>query len=192
MPLTTIEKVENYALIEIEESYEPTVQTFINAVTAYIERYTGRVFADPEEDIEATDLIYDGTNGDEIFIDDAIEVTGVNIGDDELDITDFVVYPSNRLPKTRIILPYRIFTTGNQNVTVTAKWGYGSVPADISLAATVMVAGIINGQNSQDTDNREVQSETIGRYSVTYKSGSQQATDYLNAKETLKMYKRYA
>jgi hypothetical protein len=192
MALTTIEKVEDYALIEIEESYKPTVQTFIDAVTAYIERYTGRTFAEPDEEEEPTDLVYDGSNGDEIFIDDAVEVTGVKIGDDELDTTDFVVYPSNRLPKTRIILPYRIFTSGNQNVTVTAKWGYGSIPADISFAATVMVAGIINSQNSQDTDNREVQSETIGRYSVTYKSGSSQATDYLNAKETLKMYKRYA
>ena len=192
MPLTTIEKVENYTLIEIEESYEPTVQEFIDAVTAYIERYTGRTFAEPDEEAEESDLVYDGNNGDEIFIDDAIEVTGVKIGDDELASTDYVVYPSNRLPKTRIILPYRIFTSGNQNVTVTAKWGYGSVPADISLAATVMVAGIINSQNSQDTDNREIQSETIGRYSVTYKSGSTQSTDYMNAKQTLKMYKRYA
>jgi hypothetical protein len=192
MPLTTIEKVENYALIDIGESYEPTVQEYIDAVTAFIERYTGRTFAEPDEEAEATDLIYDGTNGDEIYIDDAIEVTGVKIGDEELASNDFVVYPSNRLPKTRIILPYRIFTTGNQNVTVTAKWGYGSIPADISFAATVMVAGIINGQNSQDTDNREIQSETIGRYSVTYKSGSTQASDFVNAMKILKTYKRYA
>jgi 5-enolpyruvylshikimate-3-phosphate synthase len=75
---------------------------------------------------------------------------------------------------------------------VTAKWGFGSVPADLSFAATVMVAGIINNQNSQDTDNKEVQSETIGRYSVTYKSGSTQATDYVNAMNILKSYKRYA
>jgi len=192
MELTTIDQVKNYALIDIDSGYEPTVQLFIDAVTAYIERFTGRTFAEIDEEAEATEIVYDGTNGDEIFIDDAIEVTGVKVGDDVLSDTDFVVYPANRLPKTRIILPYRIFTTGNQNVTVTAKWGYGSIPADISFAATVMVAGIINGQNAQDIDNKEIQSETIGRYSVTYKSGSTQATDYLNAKETLRMYKRYA
>src|SRR4051812_9236949 len=106
--LTTIEKVENYALIEIEESYQPTVEEYIDAVTAYIERYTGRTFAEPDEEAEATDLVYDGTNGDEIFIDDATEITSVKIGDDELESTDYVVYPSNRLPKTRIILPYRV------------------------------------------------------------------------------------
>jgi hypothetical protein len=192
MALTTIEKIENYALLDIEESYQTTVQEFIDAVTAYIERYTGRTFAEPEEDAEATDIVYDGTDGDEIYIDDAIEVTKVKIGDYELDSSEYYVYPANRLPKTRIILPYRTFTYGNQNVTVTAIWGYGGIPADISFAATVMVAGIINNQNSQNVDNREVQSETIGRYSVTYKSGSTQASDFATAKEILKMYKRYA
>lgn len=187
--LTEIEQVESYLGTTFDEDTSDRVEVFIDAVTAYIERYTGRSFAEPSDPDVATDLVYDGTNGDEIFIDDAREVTAVKIGDDELDSTDYVVYPSNRLPKTRIILPYRIFTTGNQNVTVTAKWGYGSVPADLSFAATVMVAGIYNSQNS---DEKDVQSETIGRYSVTYKTGSSQEHDFQNVKEILRMYKRYA
>jgi len=190
MPLTTIEQVESYALITVEEFYDPTVQSFIDAVTSYIEKCTGRTFGDA--DTEASDKLYDGNNTDEMFIDDASEVTDVKIGDDVLASTDYLVYPANRSPKTRIILPYRRFIPGRQNITVTAKWGYGSVPDDISFATTVMVAGIINNQNSQDTDNKEIQSETIGRYSVTYKSGSSQAQDFLQAKEILKSYKRYA
>lgn len=187
--MTTIAKVEAYLKTDIPTAEEANIQSYIDAVTVFIERYTGRSFADPEDPDVATELIYDGNDGDEIFIDDAREITGVKIGDDVFDATDYVIYPANRLPKTRIILPYRRFTRGNQNVTVTAKWGYGSIPADLSFAATVLVAGIINTQNSND---REVQSETIGRYSVTYRTGTTQASDFANAKEILKMYKRYA
>jgi hypothetical protein len=187
--MTTIEKIEDYLLIEIDPSFEPKVQLFINAVTAYIEKYTGRTFTPVTEETEATALTYDGNNEDELFIDDAVEVTEVKIGDEVLDETEYFVYPSNSLPKTRIKLPYRYFYLGNQNITVTAKWGFGdAIPEDLSFAATVMVAGIIN---SQDTGEQEVQSETIGRYSVTYKTGSSQASDFATAKEILKMYKRY-
>lgn len=185
--MTTIEKIEDYLLIDIDPSFEPKVQQYIDAVTAYIERYTGRKFTVDEE---ASERVYSGDNSGELFIDDAVEVTAVKIGDEALETTDFYLYPSNRLPKTRIVLPYRIFRTGNQNITVTAKWGYGEdIPADLSFAATVMVAGIINYQNSDDKD---VSSETIGRYSVTYKSSSLQEHDFSNAKAILKTYKRYA
>jgi hypothetical protein len=185
--MTDIEKVQNYALITIEEAYKPTVQLFIDAVTAYIERYTGRTFTYDSE-AAATPKTYDGTDSSELFIDDAVEVTEVKIGDTVLDSSDYKLYPPNRLPKTRIILPYKKFYNGAQNVTVTAKWGYGEeIPADLAFAATVMVAGIINHQNSDDKD---IQSETIGRYTVTYKSNSPQEHDFQNAKQILKMYRR--
>jgi hypothetical protein len=188
--MTTIDKIESYLLITIDPDFEPKVQEFINAVTAYIERYTGRTFTPVTAETEATPRTYDGDGSDEIYIDDAVEVTDVKIGDEVLSPTEFYLYPSNRLPITRIILPYRIFRTGHQNVTVTAKWGYGEdIPADLAFAATVMVAGIINAQN---TGEQEVQSETIGRYSVTYKTGSSQAHDFSNAMKILKTYKRYA
>lgn len=185
--LTTIEKVESYLGTTFDAGTKARVQEFVGAVTAYIERYTGRTFTADEE---AAARVYDGDDGVDLYIDDAVEVTEVKIGDDVLDSTDYVLYPSNRLPKTRIILPYGIFTSGNQNITVTAKWGYGeAVPDDLSFAATVMVAGIYNSQNS---DEKDVQSETIGRYSVTYKTGSSQEHDFSNAMKILKTYKRYA
>ncbi len=159
--LTDISKLESYLLITIDLEFYPQVEEFIAAVTAYIERYTGRTFT---ADTVATTRTYDGTNSGELFIDDAVEVTEVKVKDTVLDEDDYLLYPSNRFPKTRIILPYKLFYTGNQNITVTAKWGYGaSVPADLSFAATVMVAGIINSSNSHEG---EVLSETVGRYSV--------------------------
>lgn len=183
--MTTIEKIENYLVITIDESFQPTVEEYIDAVTAYIERFTGRTFSADEEPSER---VYDGTDSGELFIDDAVEITEVKIKDTLLDEDDYRLYPANRLPKTRIILPYNKFYSGNQNITVTAKWGYGeNIPADLAFAATVMVAGIINASNSHDG---EVQSETIGRYSVTYKTGSTQEHDFKNAKDILKMYRR--
>lgn len=185
--MTTIEDVENYLLITIDTDFRPKVQKFIDSVRAYIERYTGRIFT---ADDEASERIYDGTNSGELFIDDAVEVTEVKIGDTVLDEDDYVQYPANRLPKTRIILPYKKFYRGAQNVTVTAKWGYGEeIPADLAFAATVMVAGIINTQKAQSTD-KAVRSETIGRYSVTYEDGSRQSHDFSDARKTLKLYRR--
>jgi hypothetical protein len=185
--MTTIDKLESYLLITIDENFKPKVQEFIDAVTSYIERYTGRTFTYDAE-AEATAKTYDGTDTGELFIDDALEVTEVKINDTVLDESDYVLYPANRLPKTRIILPYKNFYRGAQNIAVTAKWGYGeAVPADLSFAATVMVAGIINSSNSHEG---EVQSETIGRYSVTYRAGSNQENDYKSAMNILKLYRR--
>jgi len=186
--MTDISKIESYLLITIDEEFYPQVEEFIAAVTAYIERYTGRTFTYDAE-AEASERVYDGNDSGELFIDDATEVTEVKIDDEVLTEDEYRLYPVNRLPKTRIILPYRTFLEGAQNITVTAFWGYGEeIPADLAFAATVMVSGIINASNSHDG---EVQSETIGRYSVTYKTGSTQEHDFQNAKEILRMYKRY-
>lgn len=182
--LTDISKIEGYSLITIDPEFYPQVDEFISAVTAYIERYTGRTFTTDET---ATTRTFDGNGSSELFIDDASEITQVKIGNTILQSSDFYLYPSNRLPKTRIFLPYKIFYSGSQNITVTAKWGYGAIPDDLSLAATVMVAGIIN---SADTNDNEILSETIGRYSVTYRAGTNQSHDFQNAKDVLKMYRR--
>ena len=160
------------------------MQEFIDAVTGYIERYTGRTFTSDEE---AAPRIYDGTDSGQLFIDDATEITEVKINDTILDESDYRLYPANRLPKTRIILPYKKFYEGAQNITVTAKWGYGAIPDDLAFAATVMVAGIINASSTTDD---EIQSETIGRYSVTYRANSPQAHDFSNAKNIIKLYRR--
>lgn len=182
--MTTIEKIEAYLLISITEDFKPNVQEYIDAVTSYIERYTGRNFT---ADTEATVRLYDGTGDSEIYIDDAVEITEVTI--DGNIVTDFTLYPSNRLPKTRIILKTQNYTRGNQNISVTAKWGYGSeAPADLAFAATVMASGIVNSQN---TDEKDIQSESIGRYSVTFRQDSSQSHDLQNAKDILKLYKRY-
>lgn len=182
--MTTLQKIKDYLLTDIDPAFESAVEGYIDAVTAYIERFTGRTFS---ADASASPRVYDGTDSAELFIDDAVEITEVKIGDTVLDEDDYRLYPTNRFPKTRIILPYKKFYEGAQNITVTAKWGYGAdVPEDISFAATVMVAGIINASNSHES---EIQSETIGRYQVTYKT-KQQEHDFSEAQKILKLYRR--
>jgi hypothetical protein len=187
--LTDISKLESYLLITIDPEFYPQVEEFIDSVTAYIERYTGRTFT---ADTIATARTYDGTNSGELFIDDAVEITEVKVKDTVLDEDDYVLYPSNRLPKTRIILPYKLFYTGNQNITVTAKWGYGeNIPDDLSFAATLLVADMINAGNT--SGEGDIVSETIGRYSVSYAAGSNASSttpEALNAHKILKLYRR--
>lgn len=187
--MTTVQKIKDYLVESFAQPSDAVIADYISVVTAYIERYTGRTFTPAvTPGTQATERFYDGNGSSELFIDDAAEVTQVKDGNTIIPVSDFRLYPSNRLPKTRIILPFKKFTWGAQNITVTAKWGYGaSVPKDLEFAATVMVAGIINHQNS---DEKDVQSETIGRYSVTYKSNSPQEHDFSNTKKILKMYRK--
>jgi hypothetical protein len=187
--LTNIDNVKNYLIQDIDEDYEPQVYVFIDAVTAYISRFTGRPFS-YDTQAAATTKLYDGTGDGELVIDDAVEVTGVSLYGEALDPSEYYLYPANSTPKTKIILPYRTLPLGNQVVSVSAKWGYGEdVPDDLSFAATVLVAGIINTQRA--SEGGEVVSESIGGYSVTYKAGSSQANHFTDAMKIIKLYKRY-
>jgi hypothetical protein len=187
--ITSIEKVESYLLITVDEDFRDEVEDFIEAVQAYVERFTGRTFS---ADSEATARLYDGSGTGELWIDDAAEVTEVKIDGEVLTTDEYVTYPANRKPITRIILHYRVFREAAQNVSVKAKWGYGAaVPADLELAATMLVADIINVANT--VGGGDVASETIGRYSVTYTTGSSPANaspEALRAHKILKLYRR--
>ncbi len=182
--MTTIEKLDAYLLITIDPEFYPQVGEFINAVTAYIKRYTGRTFTDVTET-----RTYDGTGNGELFIDDATAITEVKIKDTILDTDDYVLYPSNRLPKTRIILPYKYFYNGNQNISVTGTWGYGSIPDDVSYAATLLVADIINSADTNDS--KTIASETIGRYSVSYVTDNSKGSLNRYCSQTVHIYGMY-
>lgn len=198
MALTTRDKVQKYLLITIDESFHDQVDEWIQGVTAYMEKATGRKL---EADGEASERVYDGDGTRELDIDEAVELDAVTVDETELTLTNILEYPANRpnldggFDKLRIkSTAMGSFAVGEQNVVVEARWGAfdtseegAGIPLDITHAATVFVAGIINASNQHEG---EVQSETIGRYSVTYKTESEK-NDFKQAMETLKRYRRF-
>jgi len=187
---TTRQEVENYLLITIDASFYAQVDAWIESVEAYIDRRTGRNFV---ADVAASVRKYDGDGSNIQLIDDAVAITKVEVDDEEI-VPDssteegYFAYPANDLPKTKLETDGNLFAQGRQNVEVTAKWGYSvAVPTDIKRAATVFVAGIIN---FSDEGKGEVSSETIGAYSVSYKT-TQERDDFNRAIETLKAYKKF-
>jgi uncharacterized protein YunC (DUF1805 family) len=182
MEYTNIQTIENYLLTEIDLSFQDQVKDWIKAMSAFIEKETGRVFI---ADTEASVRKYDGDGTDSLIIDDCIEIETVKVDNEEV---DFLVYPANKTPYTTIKLEDGYFTDGYQNVEVTAKWGYSeNVPEDIKFVATVLVAGIIQHSLAHEG---EVSSMTMGRYTVSYKN-DRQLKDYEQVVKILEDYRRY-
>ncbi len=186
--------IQNYLLTEIDSSFEDQLNAFIEQAEDIIDQQTDRNF---KADSTDSARLYDGDGERDILIDDCQSVSKVRIGtpdgviesEDEVPGTDYKLYPANEKPKTKIRLLYGRATRGSQNVEVTGKWGYSaSVPAAIRFVATVLVAGMI--QAAGPKSDSDVQSMTVGRYTVTYKN-KDQITDYQRAMDTLETYKKY-
>jgi hypothetical protein len=182
---TTKTEIENYILQTIDVTFNSQIDSWIESIEKYIDKFTGRNFV---ADSVATIKIYDGNGTRELLIDDCVQITKIEIDDEEIDSDDYYIYPANETCKNRIVLSDAIFTRDYQNIEVTAKWGYSVFcPDDITLATTVLVAGIIN---YSDKSKGKVRSQTIGRYSVTY-SDDQGWNDIKKVEEILKYYKKY-
>ncbi len=149
---------------------------------------TGRNFI---ADSSASARTFNGGGGIEQKFDDFIEVTKVELGEDtktEVEDGDYRIFPNNQENKHTIQIKSGTFFRGPQNVTITAKWGYSAAcPADITFAATVLVAGITNYSNSS---KGKVQSFGMGIYTLTYKD-DKQLQDYKRIMGILRNYKQY-
>lgn len=175
--------IENYLLVSIDESFDDQIEAWIGSVEKIIDKMTGRNFIADEE---ASERVYDGDNTGILLIDDAIEITKVEVDGTEV-TDDCYIYPANTLPKGKIRLSNGVFNRGMQNISVEAKWGYSEdVPDDIAFAATVMVAGIVNNSRGDG----EVSSERIGNYQVSYSEGG--IDDLKQSMDILNSYKKYA
>lgn len=184
---TTEQNIENYLLTDIADSFSGNIDRWINAVEQYIDKQTNRTFGTSNS---ASTRVYDGDDTDTLIIDDAHEIVSVtrDIDDSALGSDEWYSLPANDKPYTAIELDKKVFPEDTQNITVEAKWGYGEVPDDIQLAATVLVAGIVNVAHDSDG---EVKKESFGDYSVTYRSESHWA-DYKRAEDIIKSYKRHS
>ncbi len=193
----SVVEVENYALTEVDPTFETQIQQWIEFSESIIDRETGRNFI---ADDSASDRLYDGNSLNALLVDDFVDIVSITINDNygelvkALTTDDFVVSPYNSLPKRKIILKPAIvesFVKGTANITVNAKWGYSvEVPDQIKFAAIVFTAGIMNFGNDAPG---EIKSETIGDYSVTYKDDNgwndyKKACDILNTLKAPTMY----
>lgn len=196
---TTIAKLENYLLQEIDSAFEPQVEEWIAGIERVIDNLTGRNF---KADTVASARVYDGDGTQDLLVDDCVAITLVEVGADSYGSTfttvgttgadKYFTYPVNNtakgVPIRKVTLNARTWTPGRQNARVTAKWGYSvNVPDDIAFAATVFVAGILNQARQ---GGGEVKSESIGNYSVSYTNdGSDTWADFERAKQILDSYK---
>jgi len=191
---TTLQNIQNYLLITVKPSFQTQVDTWMEEIEKYIDQKTGRNFV---ADTTASAKYYDGDDTCKLLIDDAVAITELNIGgtvmatdtDPLLADGDYILYPANELPKTKIELRGSYFPAyPKRAIKVTGKWGYSAVvPADITAVATILVAGIINYSLNADG---EVSSETIGRYTVSYKD-EKQWQDFERVEGILKYYKKF-
>ena len=192
---TTKVDVEAYMGKAVPSTATAFIDVWIESVEQMIEKITDRVF---KADATASERVYDGQGGvrqkfDE-FVIDSETTPGVTIklGEEEPRTTvaagDFRIYPNNQENKNTIDLKSATFNLGNQNVRITAKWGaYKAVPADIKLAATIIVAGLVNNSSP---DKGAMRSESFGAYSVTYATEKGWG-DFNNAKQIVAARKRF-
>lgn len=195
---TDIPAIEDYLLIDIAEYFEPRVSEWIANVEKFIDQVTGRhSFI---ADTEAVARYYDGNAKRELITDDFVEITEVKLGtdddadtfDDEDERTEYLLYPNNagieKRPYNSIKLISQIFPSGDQNIKITARWGYSEeVPSDIKLVATKLVSEIIEESMSAEG---EVQSMSVGRYSVTYQT-QERWLQLPFVKDMIQTYKAY-
>jgi len=199
----TIEDVENYMSIDIESSFTSQVKIWIQWMTEYVEGQTGRVFiadSSNSEKVYEVDLRRSVSVGGRLvsptelivdeFVNTSTSAIKLTLDDEELDEDEFLLYPATveKLPKTRLVLKKDtglVFTEGEQNIKVEAKWGYSiAAPGEIKFATIVLVAGMINESWSSEG---EMSSITLGRYTMSFKD-EQQLKDFERMKEILETY----
>lgn len=177
MAYTDEGQIEKFLMQDIDSSMSSQIASWINAVKAWIDNYTGNTFEATSES-----RYFDGSGTKSLFIDPLISVSEVltldiegNTEDTLVEGTDFRLYPLNETIKTEIrLMPVAsigIFASGSYRVKVTGIFGFSSVPAPITLVATKLVANIIN----EGLKDGKLKSVSLGNYSATFKDIDEKA-----------------
>jgi hypothetical protein len=179
MSYTSGTTVANYLGRALSAGESALMTSWIAAVKRFIENYTHCVF---EQEAAAT-RYFDGNGQNELNVDEFLSISALVIletdGTELQTLTegassDFITYPYNVSPKFKIILQpsssIQSFPNRRRSVKITGTWNNSStVPDDIALAATMLVAGIIADSKS---NGKEVSSESLGGYSISYDQNS--------------------
>lgn len=195
--------VQNYLGIVIDSSLNGYIDTLIASAQGYIELYTDREFTVADAD---TTRYFDGNGLTTLNIDDLREVTSVTVDGVALtNNTDYFLLPYKDTVKTQIKLsqpstrlnsnsrissssPY-VFEEAQRNIVIVGKFGYSvTAPDPIKTACMSIVASYLK-QNISDKDLKEVNSESLGDYSVSY-SKTTEIADKLGLTSILDLFKR--
>ena len=184
-PYIQVSDVENMALVDVVDSFEDQIDEWIIAMSNQVSLLTKREWlADDTE--YPTVRYFDGNGSSYLRIGEAVDIDSIEVGEDYAEnfeaVIDYITYPYNLTPITKVIRKDGVWDRGIKNIKVTGNFGYATeVPADIKFAVAVLVAGIINAQSNQDG---EIESEKIGNYAVTY-STDEQKQDYKRAMDII-------
>ncbi len=189
-------RIQNFLLININDSFSSQIEEWIAVVKSYIDNYCGTSF---EGTAEAR--YFDGDGTSELLVDNFVSLTKIEILNDSGSVehtldatTDYYLYPANKTAKNRIVInrsnaDISIFPrTYPQNIKITANWGSSdTVPEDIRFAASKLVAEIIK-EGNYDIGN-EIKSERLGEYTITYQDVDKMVKGGIGVKEILDMHR---
>lgn len=165
---TSKQQVETYIKRSLTESEDAFLSIINPAIKAWIDAYTNSNFSK----VNPSTRYYDNEDWCEGSIDldpctDITQVSAVNEQTNE----DYYVYfpyqyiaePRNETVKRELVRKDAMWPEGWGNIAVTARYSewVNGVPEDVTAAATIMAAGIINS-GLNHTDN--LKSETIEGY----------------------------
>lgn len=196
MAYCTKTDIENYLQVGIDSSLDDQITSWIEAATAWIERYTGRSF-----ETSSGLKKYDGKGRRYLYVDDIVSVSKVffvandatsDSGSEEISTSDIHLYQDedpNKSPYNKLQLvtgaERAVFPFGEQNIWVEGSFGYStSVPADIKLVAAKLVASIVKVGKDEG-----IGQYTEGDLSVSYISFDKLINQDVSVTEVLNWYK---
>lgn len=200
MSYTDKGNIQKYLMIDIDNSFDAQIVDWITAVENYINIYTGK--KDGFENTTESTKLFDGNGKREIDIDEFTTISAVNILELDNDDTaftltegigsDYITFPYNDSPKYRLKLTLNsqvaVWSAGKRRVQVTAIWGNStSVPKEITLVATILLASIVE----KGISGGKLKSESLGDYSVTFEDidKAAQSSERMSVFNILNKYK---
>ena len=161
------------ALLQIDlTGHEAAASAAIAQASAYIQAYTDQVL----EEVDDDEAVFDGPARDRRLFLPQLPVTEIAevVEDDEV----LTVDDDYKLGAHGLL--WRIgayWASGIQNISVTYKHGYATIPADIAAVCARVAARIYQaGLRAAETGGvAGIQSTTLGDYSVAYATGGNEA-----------------
>lgn len=129
-----------------DTSKDEQIKSFINRALGILERYIGRQI----KSREYTEY-YDGDGTDQLLVNHWPIISVASLHDDPdraftsetlIDSTDYNIYANEGM--IRLFNDEGVFVTGEQNIKLVYTAGYATIPDDLELAATILVAHFYN------------------------------------------------